>query len=512
MADNEVLIQEIPELLNGLISHYKLNEDAANTTVKDSIGSNAGTLQGGDDTEDLSEAGKINNCLHFNGSDDYVDCGTATNCGFTTEDFSISCWIKLDTLPGTEQVLISRGVQDTDGWYLGVGSNDDIYAHIRTTTSTTVYLWTDSFTFSTGTWYHVVFTRADNTYKCYINNDDKTLSSSGSLSAINYNASTHLSLGRQSEGSNYFDGYIDDVRIYDRVLSPNEVSHLYNSGNGTEGYYTGGISSLDILANIPITDTSISIEKILGLYTKLITDTGTNVDEIAVIVNQLISETALGTSALLYDALLNILESLSGVDSVDVEGGKRVVESVVGTDSITTTGINSILETLTSIESLLIESDTSLDDTSSATDIINILAMLPTLTDTCEGNSRLSVVARFPDVGKLIYPVLKVPEFYDSDIIQYVGGTEQRRLGVGLPQYKITLRFASLTESEKDEILILFNFTQGKRKTFLWIDPITSDRHYVRFFEDSLNFNYFYYQLYNLNEVVLLETDIDWEI
>ena len=183
-----------------------------------------------------------------------------------------------------------------------------------------------------------------------------------------------------------------------------------------------------------------------------------------------------------------------------------------GADIITAIGINAILETLTSIESLLIDSEVSLEETSSATDMLSILAKLPTLTDMAESDSKLAVISVFPDVGKLIYPVLKTPKFYDGDIIEYVGGTEQRRLGVALPQYKIILKFASLTESEKDEILISFNFVQGRKKTLLWIDPVTSDRHYVRFFEDVLNINYFYYQLYNLNEVVLIETDIDWEI
>jgi len=163
-------------------------------------------------------------------------------------------------------------------------------------------------------------------------------------------------------------------------------------------------------------------------------------------------------------------------------------------------------------EKILGEFTKLISDTITSSELLSILAKLPTLTDTAESDSKLAVISVFPDVGKLIYPVLKIPKFYDGDIIEYVGGTEQRRLGVALPQYKIILKFASLTESEKDEILISFNFVQGRKKTLLWIDPVTSDRHYVRFFEDVLNINYFYYQLYNLNEVVLIETDIDWEI
>jgi len=39
-----------------------------------------------------------------------------------------------------------------------------------------------------------------------------------------------LYIGQDSRDQNYWDGYIDDLRIYDKELSNTEVSNLYNTG------------------------------------------------------------------------------------------------------------------------------------------------------------------------------------------------------------------------------------------------------------------------------------------
>ena len=51
-----------------------------------------------------------------------------------------------------------------------------------------------------------------------------------------------LTIG-SSEGTHYMDGWMDDVRIYDKELTSTEVSNLYNAGAGTEweGYKEGEI-------------------------------------------------------------------------------------------------------------------------------------------------------------------------------------------------------------------------------------------------------------------------------
>ena len=55
-----------------LIAHYKLNDNLATTNVIDSKVSYDGTLVGGNNTEDLSAVGKINESLHFDGNADYI--------------------------------------------------------------------------------------------------------------------------------------------------------------------------------------------------------------------------------------------------------------------------------------------------------------------------------------------------------------------------------------------------------------------------------------------------------
>ena len=59
-------------LIDNLVSYYKLDENAANTTVADAHGSNTGTAS--TNTADLYTAtGKINSSFNFNGSTEYIN-------------------------------------------------------------------------------------------------------------------------------------------------------------------------------------------------------------------------------------------------------------------------------------------------------------------------------------------------------------------------------------------------------------------------------------------------------
>jgi len=80
-----------------LIAYYKMDDNLATTTVIDEIGAHNGTLNGGDNTEDLSTEGHDGLALDFNGLDDYISVSDDAELDFGTGEFSISCWIDTDT-------------------------------------------------------------------------------------------------------------------------------------------------------------------------------------------------------------------------------------------------------------------------------------------------------------------------------------------------------------------------------------------------------------------------------
>ncbi len=75
-------------------------------------------------------------------------------------------------------------------------------------------------------WYHLAVTRRSTEYVCFING-----------TAVSTNADRHtipnlrapLTIGA-AEGGNFFNGSIDEVRIYSRALAPAEIAAVYASG------------------------------------------------------------------------------------------------------------------------------------------------------------------------------------------------------------------------------------------------------------------------------------------
>src|SRR6056297_1832166 len=86
-----------------LVSYYKLDDNATNTTVADAHGSNDGTASA--NTNTLSTTGKINNSFDFVASNtEYVDFGDSTWDSIFSSDFSISLWVKLDTVSEVQSI------------------------------------------------------------------------------------------------------------------------------------------------------------------------------------------------------------------------------------------------------------------------------------------------------------------------------------------------------------------------------------------------------------------------
>tara|TARA_R110000824_G_scaffold9415_10_gene42191 strand:- start:4653 stop:5528 length:876 start_codon:yes stop_codon:yes gene_type:complete len=80
-------------------------------------------------------------------------------------------------------------------------------------------------------WYHLVFCHdADNDQRLiYV---DGVLDASDSYSSGIYQGSGDFNIGRTQESSNYVSGAIDEWGMWDRVLTADDVSSLYNAGDG----------------------------------------------------------------------------------------------------------------------------------------------------------------------------------------------------------------------------------------------------------------------------------------
>lgn len=191
----------------------------------------------------------FNNALRFDGSND--------RCTFTETNFgqvqSYEFWIKFDSIAETK-VLISRTTSASR--YISVANSTGVITFASQTAANAV---SPSTSILDGSWHHVAITRNSRVVRFYLDG-----SNIGGDKNLNSDADQILNVAGSYQGaSNFFDGVIDEFRIYGNyVLSDAEVLAQYNSGNGapvlTKAAHAGDIfwSMNQVNSNTTLADTS----------------------------------------------------------------------------------------------------------------------------------------------------------------------------------------------------------------------------------------------------------------
>jgi len=170
-------------------------------------------------------SGKTNSSLNFDGTDDQVDFSTIGQMG--TNDFSVGTWVKGNS-PAANSGIFSRGLWGANrskGYGLLTalaGSNRFEFEVGGITLTSTATI--DS------NWHHVIGVRKGTTLSIYI---DGTLNKETTTAVVDLNQSFNLHLGQRGVNVGFFNGQIDDVRIYNYALTPEQVKILYNNGGFT---------------------------------------------------------------------------------------------------------------------------------------------------------------------------------------------------------------------------------------------------------------------------------------
>jgi len=220
-------------LATDLISYYKLDETSG-TTADDAHGSNDGTNSGAT----VNQTGKIGKAYSFDGVNDEIDCGTATDTAMGSSDFSVSFWLNLDNTTQDNKGIISRGVYADDGWLVRHWAGGDIEFALSQNGKRQKFKADEVLTTS---WQHITITRSGATSTLYIDGTSTAWNAWDGTGEHNNltgtdptnNAARHLFIVHPSDsGSGIIAGKIDEVGIWSRALTSTEVSELYNSGDG----------------------------------------------------------------------------------------------------------------------------------------------------------------------------------------------------------------------------------------------------------------------------------------
>lgn len=228
---------------DNIIAHYKMNDNEPNTTVVDNQGYSDGTAQ--QNTSVLHTDGKIGGALTFNfGVTDYILISAQTNFPVGDSERSISFWSVLPN-DDSEGTIFSYGLRTNrfDIIMLDYMSNLDIGLNGDDPIHGCGNIWSYD---DENPWMHTVVTYDQTYIKVYLNNSViKTLTKGVDFPALNTVLDEYACIGADPLGAGsplypFHAGItvaLDNVMIFDKALTEDEIAELYNSGNGTENQY-----------------------------------------------------------------------------------------------------------------------------------------------------------------------------------------------------------------------------------------------------------------------------------
>jgi len=217
---------------NGLVGYYPFNGDANDNSVNNKHGIVNGA------TPTTNRFDYANAAYYFDGVDDYI---AIPDSFMITNEFTICFWAKSENITGLSNIL-SDGSSAYSGndFLLGFNGNSirlraDKQASLNYENTSPTELQNLSLL---NNWVHVVWVMEPSYSKIYLNgNELLTINTLGSN--LGFHDDFALIGGRQVWGSvdSYFKGSLDDILFYNRVLTSDEISDIYNGTICTETIY-----------------------------------------------------------------------------------------------------------------------------------------------------------------------------------------------------------------------------------------------------------------------------------
>jgi uncharacterized repeat protein (TIGR01451 family) len=195
----------------------------ADTSGQDNNGSCSGTA-----CPIAGRPGEFSNALYFDGVDDYVSVPDSPALDLTT--FSIGVWVKPTQVKNGYQPLIVK--EKNTGWARNYGlfivpSTMTVHFSFQAGNCTTWRSYSSIGSMTQNAWNHVMMTYDGSRFKLYLNG---SLDTSADIASSVCQNNEPLKIGRELSAYTPFVGYIDEVAIFDRALSPDAIHDHYLRG------------------------------------------------------------------------------------------------------------------------------------------------------------------------------------------------------------------------------------------------------------------------------------------
>ena len=201
-----------------LVGWWRFDDGSGGTAYDRSGSENNGTLNGNPQWV----AGKIGGALEFDGKDDYVDCSNDASLNIT-DKVTIAVWVKTNDAGNSQHnPYVTKG----DHSYAikhHISNSIEFFIYDKGNWHLVNFPVDGSFN---GVWHHLAGTYDETNLKLYIDGKlEAKTAYTGSIASSVISAN----IGRNAQTDQFYKGVIDDVRIYNRALTQDEIATIYAS-------------------------------------------------------------------------------------------------------------------------------------------------------------------------------------------------------------------------------------------------------------------------------------------
>ena len=210
-------------------------DEKEGTTTYDTSGSEiTGTLTNGPNWV----RGKYGSAINFHGDNDRVGLGTPDELDLHKNDLTMSAWVKMTAYSTYGHIISNAGGGSQKDYRIQLGSDsaDELELNVFTSGGSSA-AYCDLDPLVAGEWHYLTYTFSDGYGRCYFDgslNDTSSqyLGPRGDASAV------ETTIGSRGSGS-YFNGVIDEVKIYNYARTSDQIIEDMNAGHPAGGSPVG---------------------------------------------------------------------------------------------------------------------------------------------------------------------------------------------------------------------------------------------------------------------------------
>ena len=209
---------------SGLQGYWKLNQLGSGNTISDNSGYlDTGTMSGTINTPSSGPPVKYDesNSLNFNGTNNIITIPNGPSLNLSN-NITVSAWAKTSSI-SSNQIIAEKGGWTSGSYALSINANGDPeFSTYACSTSSANAI--SNIPVNDGSWHLITGEYTGSELEIYV---DGVLKNSTSCAQTTGQNNADFTIGAELGGSNYFNGQLADVRVYNQVLTSTSISNMY---------------------------------------------------------------------------------------------------------------------------------------------------------------------------------------------------------------------------------------------------------------------------------------------